>query len=105
MRLKSAMNLINLFVAVFSSDDVRMSAERRYSGLFEYHIPTNTWKKRRDDSVAQNSAQNSANQGQNSANSANPTYANVTANGETVQNELRSRSSHSMLFHPVIDYF
>lgn len=92
----------NLFRFFSSSDDVRMSAERRYSGLFEYHIPTNTWKKRRDDSAAAAAAAATANSAQANQPAQNPTYANVTANGETGQNELRSRSSHSMLFHPVI---
>ena len=47
--------------------------EKTYSGLYEYHIPTNTWKKRRDD----------------------------VGCGSSPDKELKSRSSHSMLFHQV----
>lgn len=47
------------------------SSEKSYSGLYDYHIPTNTWKKRRDD----------------------------IGSGGSPSTELRSRSSHSMLFH------
>jgi len=48
--------------------------EKMYSGLYEYHIPSNTWKKKRDDIVGGGS---------------NPQPVG----------ELKSRSSHSMLFH------
>lgn len=47
------------------------AGEKTYSGLFEYHIPTNTWRKRRDD----------------------------IGSGASPDKELKSRSSHSMLFH------
>ena len=53
-----------------------------YSGLYEYHIPTNSWKKLRDDQVTS---------------SADPAS---TASAPT-KKTLKSRSSHSMLFHPV----
>ena len=34
----------------FSLSDVPVSSsEKMYSGLYEYHIPSNTWTKRRDD--------------------------------------------------------
>jgi hypothetical protein len=51
-----------------------VSGEKTYSGLYEYHIPTNTWKKRRSD----------------------------VGSGSLPDRELRSRSSHSMLFHQVL---
>ena len=49
------------------------SLDKRLSGLYEYHVPTNTWKKRRDDESAANAASNAS--------------------------DLRLRSSHTMLFH------
>ena len=52
-----------------------------YSGLYEYHIPSNTWTKRRDD-VGQ--APTSSISGQATSG---------------FRHELKSRSSHSMLFH------
>ncbi|XP_071748864.1 muskelin isoform X2 [Lepeophtheirus salmonis] len=50
-----------------------LSGEKRYSGLYSYNIPTNTWKKIRDD---------------NNGNSHQPGTG-----------EIRSRSNHSMVFH------
>jgi len=50
-----------------------------YSGLYEYHIPTNSWKKLRDDQVTADPA---------------------SAAGAHTKKTLKSRSSHSMLFHP-----
>lgn len=47
--------------------------EKMYSGLYEYHIPSNTWKKKRDDVG---------------------TIGDIDDIGV-----LKSRSSHSMLFH------
>jgi len=52
-----------------------------YSGLYEYHVPTNTWKKLREDSGLQLGPS-----------STQPDPGN--------QRTLKSRSSHSMLFHP-----
>jgi hypothetical protein len=59
------------------------SSEPTFSGLFSYHVPTNTWKKLCDDS-------------------SRPGSPGVPA--------IRSRVGHSMLFHPVsfflfIDFF
>ncbi|XP_059091782.1 muskelin-like [Tigriopus californicus] len=48
-----------------------LPSDKRCSGLYEYHVPTNTWHKRRDDSQ----------------------------NPNAMDNQLRARSSHSMLFH------
>jgi hypothetical protein len=70
---------INYFCSSSTTDDLRVPAsEKIYSGLYEYHIPTNTWKKKRDD-IACGPAVTEGN---------NPLT-------------LKSRSSHSMLFHPV----
>ncbi len=46
------------------------------SGLYEFHIPTNTWRKRRDDEIVSANDQSSA-----------------------ASQDLRLRSSHTMLFH------
>ena len=59
----------SLFISM--TDGPVSSSEKMYSGLYEYHIPSDTWTKRRDDV------------GSGSSNF-----------------ELKSRSSHSMLFHP-----
>ena len=43
-------SLIIFFLYFFSLSDVPVSSsEKMYSGLYEYHIPSNTWTKRRDD--------------------------------------------------------
>ena len=61
------------------TDDLRVqSSEKIYSGLYEYHIPTNTWRKKRDDIA----------------------FGNALANDGDGAKTLKSRSSHSMLFHP-----
>ena len=66
---------------IFSLSDVPVSSsEKMYSGLYEYHIPSNTWTKRRDD-VGQV-----------------PTSGSGQATSG-FRHELKSRSSHSMLFH------
>jgi len=66
---------------VISLSDVPVSSsEKMYSGLYEYHIPSNTWTKRRDD-VGQV-----------------PTSGSGQATSG-FRHELKSRSSHSMLFH------
>lgn len=52
------------------------SQDKKFSGLYEYHIPTNTWKKRRDDCRDEKKS-------------------------DQFENELKSRTSHSMLFHQV----
>ncbi|XP_071960685.1 muskelin-like [Antedon mediterranea] len=52
-----------------ASTEERQS-EASFSGLFSYHIPTNTWKKLKEDST-----------------------------GTTPPNEMKSRIGHSMLFH------
>ena len=54
------------------------SSDKIYSGLYEYHIPTNTWRKKRDDIAVGSSM----------------------ASDSAVVKTLKSRSSHSMLFHP-----
>jgi hypothetical protein len=68
---------VDLFIIYYEYDKVIklfvVSGEKTYSGLYEYHIPTNTWKKRRGD----------------------------VGSGSLPDRELRSRSSHSMLFHQV----
>ena len=46
--------------------------------MYEYHIPTNTWKKKRDDIAC-----------------------GPAVTGSNNPKTLKSRSSHSMLFHPV----
>eukprot|EP00096_Caligus_rogercresseyi_P009359 TRINITY_DN3164_c0_g1_i1.p1 TRINITY_DN3164_c0_g1~~TRINITY_DN3164_c0_g1_i1.p1 ORF type:complete len:384 (-),score=84.31 TRINITY_DN3164_c0_g1_i1:218-1369(-) len=50
-----------------------LSGEKRYSGLYSYHIPTNTWKQLRED------------------NNGSPHLPGM--------GEIRSRSNHSMVFH------
>ena len=73
---------MNIFFLNFSlSDGPVSSSEKMYSGLYEYHIPSNTWTKRRDD-VGQ--APTSSVSGQATSG---------------FRHELKSRSSHSMLFH------
>ena len=62
------------------SDGPVSSSEKMYSGLYEYHIPSNTWTKRRDD-VGQ------------------ATNSGSTGSASGFRHELKSRSSHSMLFH------
>eukprot|EP00095_Tigriopus_kingsejongensis_P008585 maker-scaffold446_size168061-snap-gene-0.25 protein:Tk08585 transcript:maker-scaffold446_size168061-snap-gene-0.25-mRNA-1 annotation:"muskelin isoform x1" len=57
---------------VQTTEEIPLAGDKRCSGLYEYHIPTNTWKKRREESQASNESRN---------------------------HQLRSRSSHSMLFH------
>jgi len=65
-----------------SSSSQQTSSSKCYSGLYEYHIPTNSWKKLRDD--LQSASCDSA-----------------AAPGAGIDNRtLKSRSSHSMLFHP-----
>jgi hypothetical protein len=61
----------SLFISMSEGGPLSTS-EKMYCGLFEYHIPTNTWKKRRDD---------------------------IGTNPNNSANEIKSRSSHSMLFH------
>ena len=71
--------LNNVFCSSSATDDLRVPAsEKIYSGLYEYHIPTNTWKKKRDDIAC-----------------------GPTEIGGNNPKTLKSRSSHSMLFHPV----
>ena len=43
------MKFIEDFIRCSPEESRPAAIERRYSGLFEYHIPTNTWKKRKDD--------------------------------------------------------
>ena len=62
----------SLFINTTDGPTVSTSSEKMYSGLYEYHIPTNSWQKRRDD---------------------------VACTAVKSNNELKSRSSHSMLFH------
>ena len=70
-----------------SEGTMASTGEKTYSGLFEYHIPTNTWRKRCDDvgiGVGVSSA----------------TIAGGDEDNPETVRELKSRSSHSMLFHP-----
>ena len=75
----SDLSLIYFIQSPLATDDMRVPpSEKIYSGLYEYHVPTNTWKKKRDDIA----------------------YATAANEGNSSKT-LRSRSSHSMLFHPV----
>ena len=48
--LEKIVLLKSFFIYFFSLSDVPVSSsEKMYSGLYEYHIPSNTWTKRRDD--------------------------------------------------------
>eukprot|EP00094_Tigriopus_californicus_P011783 TCALIF_11381-PA protein Name:"Similar to Mkln1 Muskelin (Rattus norvegicus)" AED:0.13 eAED:0.17 QI:0/0/0/0.75/0.72/0.66/12/0/820 len=62
-------NVLNPYL--FRTEGAPLPSDKRCSGLYEYHVPTNTWHKRRDDSQ----------------------------NPNAMDNQLRARSSHSMLFH------
>jgi len=59
----------SLFISM-AEGHVPSVSEKMYSGLYEYHINSNTWRKKKDDIAASSGS-----------------------------NELKSRSSHSMLFH------
>lgn len=62
-----------VLTATIGNEETRLSGSPDYpqfSGLYAYHVPTNSWKKLRDD-VA----------------------------GNSTQSPLRSRTGHSMLFH------
>ena len=59
----------SLFISM-AEGHVPSVSEKMYSGLYEYHINSNTWRKKKDDIAASSGG-----------------------------NELKSRSSHSMLFH------
>ena len=63
----------SLYISMTEGQSVSVS-EKMYSGLYEYHIRSNTWKKCRDDITA-------------------------SSPGASITSELKSRSSHSMLFH------
>ncbi|GAB6029244.1 Muskelin 1, intracellular mediator containing kelch motif [Chamberlinius hualienensis] len=69
---KSTIYVFGGRILTASSSDERNGAEPSYSGLFSYHISTNTWKKLREDCP----------------------HAYPGAQ------EIRSRIGHSMLFHP-----
>lgn len=83
----------------FSPDEPRTgSSSRHYSGLFEYHIPTNTWTNR---SSATSEALASSAAAAAASTSGNGEQDHLQGANRNPQDQLRSRSSHSMLFHPV----
>ena len=106
-------SILLFFSSPASPEEHRLPhAERRYSGFFEYHIPTDTWRKRKEDSAViaaggggggggggGASDRASGGGGGGLSSEGNSAVVGGCAGGGT---DLRFRSSHSMLFHPVL---